>query len=355
MSTEFNNYSLINLEKLFLNDRLEILRLKQEFERYGWCFVQLSQDIDFFNAQINQINQSFSNFFALKQNEKTRYLSSNALGYTRMDQREGIKILTDQHGNTESQYMLPMNIDATLQQISQLIGDLTYRLKPIITKLIQSNDETTKQVEISNLSMLDIVRYFNEKPSPTKIPDIGYNIDENNYISHYDLGLFSLTILSTCDGLQLKDQQQDKWIDGPNNSLIDQSQIGVIWLGEAANILSENRFKAAIYRIIYPRTPYQIRLTICQEVCTENQIKQLLQYDRTIQRLPTRTKGTLRNQSNSKPMTTLPNGETQRHLSKSRSNRSDMKVYPKSIEKPNNRIINSTTEENHSLQMKNKK
>jgi hypothetical protein len=37
---------------------------------------------------------------------------------------------------------------------------------------------------------------------------------------------------STCDGLQLKDQRHNKWIDEPDNSDVDHSNIGVIWLGE---------------------------------------------------------------------------------------------------------------------------
>jgi hypothetical protein len=113
MSAEFNNHPLVDLEKLFLDDPVEILRLQQEFEINGWCFVRLSQNARYFETQLNHINQSLSNFFALKQKEKSHYLSSNAFGYTRVDHKEGIKMLTDQHGNADSQYVFPMNINAT--------------------------------------------------------------------------------------------------------------------------------------------------------------------------------------------------------------------------------------------------
>lgn len=364
MSTEFNDHPLIDLEKLFLGDQEEILLLQQEFETNGWCFVLLSQDVDLFKVQMNQINQSLSNFFTLKQNEKTRYLSSNVFGYTRVNHKEGITILTDQHGNADSHYILPVNIDATLQQVSQLISNLTYRLQPIITKLIRSDHKATKQVELSNHRMFDIVYYFNEKTGPTTIPEIGYDINEVNCVPHYDPGLFSLNILSTCDGLQLKDQSQNQWIDGPDNSQVDQSNIGVIWLGEAASILTENRFKAGIHRVIYPCTPHQTRLTIWQEVCTESQIKQLLEQGNNVQRLPPGAKVMLANQPNSKPMRVLPGGETprafmkrvesERGLSLSKSSKSDIRVFPKALQQTNSGGLNSQ-EGNHFVRLKTKK
>jgi hypothetical protein len=129
MSAEFNNHPLVDLEKLFLDDPLEILRLQQEFETNGWCFVRLSQNARSFVPQLNHINQSLSKFFASNQRQKSRYLSSNAFGYSRVGHKEGIKLLTDQNGITDSQSVLPMNLEATLQHVSQLINDLTYRLR----------------------------------------------------------------------------------------------------------------------------------------------------------------------------------------------------------------------------------
>ncbi|CAF3648548.1 unnamed protein product [Rotaria sordida] len=94
-----------------------------------------------------------------------------------------------------------MNIDATLQHVSQLISDSIYRLKPIIIKLAVLNHKPSKQIELSDLAMLDI-----------------------------------MNILPTCDGLQLKNQRENKSIDEPNNSQPEQSNIDVIWLGEEATI-----------------------------------------------------------------------------------------------------------------------
>ncbi|CAF4335649.1 unnamed protein product, partial [Adineta steineri] len=88
MSTKFNSRPLLDLEKLFLNDSSEISRLQQEFEINGWCFVRLPQDS---HSLLSQLNQSLSKFFALDQDEKSRYLSSDAFGYTRVGHKEGIK------------------------------------------------------------------------------------------------------------------------------------------------------------------------------------------------------------------------------------------------------------------------
>jgi hypothetical protein len=215
-----------------------------------------------------------------------------------------------------------------------------------------------KQVELSDLAMLDIVHYFNEKTGPTKTPEVGYDTDEVNCVPHYDPGLFSLSILSTCDGLQLKDQRQNKWIDGPNNSQVDQSNIGVIWLGEAASILTGNRFKSGIHRVAYPRIPHQQRLTIWQEVCTESQIKQLFEQDNNAQRLPSGAEVILANQPNSKPMSVLLGGETpvafmkrvesRRGLSLSKSGRSDIRVRSKPDYQANSELPSFTKKETSS-------
>jgi isopenicillin N synthase-like dioxygenase len=364
MTAEFHDHSLVDLGKIFLDDPVEILRLQQEFETNGWCFLYFSQDARSFATQLNHINQSLTNFFALDQTGKSAYLSSNAFGYTRVNHKEGIKVLTDQHGNTDDQYALPMNINATLQHVSQLISNLTYRLKPIITQLTASNHQASKQVEISDLAMLDIVHYFNKNTGPKKIPEVGYDTDEVNCVPHYDPGLFSLSILSTCDGLQLKDQRTNKWIDGPDNSQLNQSNIGVLWLGEAASILTGNRFKAGIHRVVYPRVVHQARVTIWQEVCTESQIKQLLEQDNHAQRLPDGAEVMLANQPDSKPMNVLPGGETRmefmrrvetsRGLSMSESGRRDLRISNRSTPQPNNVGYISNTNQN-SVSVSNKK
>ena len=311
MATEFHNHPLIDLEKLFADDPVELLRLQQTFETNGWCFISLSQKARSFAAQLNHINQSLTDFFQQNEKQKSAYLSSNAFGYTRVNHKEGIKMLGDRDGNMVNPSILPMNINATLQHVNQVISDITYRLKPIVTQLTVSDHRQSKRVEISELAMLDIVHYFNQKAGPKRVPAVGYDTNEVNCVPHFDPGLFSFSILSTCDGLQLKDQRTNQWIDGPDNSQTNQSNIGVLWLGEAASTLTNNRLKAGIHRVVYPRVNHQPRLTIWQEVCTESQIKQLFEQKANVQRLPEGTQVVLENQPDSRPMSVLPGGESQ--------------------------------------------
>lgn len=348
MATEFNGRPLVDLEKLFLDDPLEILRFIQELEANGWCFVRLSQNARLFATQLNHIRESLSAFFTGSQSEKSRYLSPNAFGYTRVNHKEGIKLLSDQQGEITSQNPLPKNLNATLQHLSQLMSDLTSRIKPIIINAAGADRRATKRADISEQCMLDIAHYFNTNRGPTSVPEVGHDTSEVNCVPHYDPGLFSLSILSTCEGLQLKDQRTNQWIDGPNNSQVDQSNIGAIWLGEAASILTENRFKAGIHRVIYPRMPHQARLTVWQEVCTTSQIQQLFHQQIQMQTLPHDAQVTLANQPGSKPMVVRPDGETrhafmrrmegERGISASKSSRSHFRVSSPPVSQTNNNI-----------------
>ena len=114
--------------------------------------------------------------------------------------------------------------------------------------------------------MLDIVSYFNER-TPSESIVIGRTTEEVNCVPHYDPGLLSISVLSTHEGLQLKRMHDNQWIDGPL-----EPNIGVIWLGEAACRVSENRLKPGIHQVIYPRDRKQ-RLTLWYEICTIQQLQ----------------------------------------------------------------------------------
>ncbi|CAF4379689.1 unnamed protein product, partial [Adineta steineri] len=86
--------------------------------------------------------------------------------------------------------------------------------------------------------MLGIVSYFDTNRSVQPPPSNGQIIDQVSCVPHYDPGLFSISILSTHEGLQLKDMTNNEEIDGPL-----ESNIGVIWLGEAASRITGNRLK----------------------------------------------------------------------------------------------------------------
>ena len=53
-----------------------------------------------------------------------------------------------------------------------------------------------------------------------------------------------------------------------------ESNIGVVWLGEAASRITQNRLKPGIHRVVYPQESKR-RLTIWYEVCTIQQLKNI--------------------------------------------------------------------------------
>ncbi|CAF1138032.1 unnamed protein product [Didymodactylos carnosus] len=313
MTTEqsFNNHTLVDFNRLLIGDSSEINRLQDEFESNGWCFILLPDQKDQLADKLNEVQTTLSAFFAQHQMEKSQYESSNAFGYSRVGHKEGIKVLIDQQGLGNYHRPLTNDVEHTLQYLAILLNNFTNIIKSVIFKMpifIQSSAK--EMVQLSPLGMLDIVHYFNERTGPVNQPKIGLNTEEVNCVPHFDPGLFSLSILSTCNGLQLNDQLEDKWVDGPNNSENGQRYIGVVWLGEAASILTQNRFKSGIHRVVYPCISHKSRLTIWQEVCTMAQIKTLLQQDDNPILMPDSTEIRMSNQPNPVPLHIGPGGET---------------------------------------------
>ena len=307
----FNDHILVDFEKLLDGDSDEIHRLQKQFETNGWCFIRLPDQKEELGIKLNEVQTTLSNFFSRHQTEKSQYQASNAFGYSRVGHKEGIKVLTDQEGLGDYHNPLPNDVEQTLQYLAILLNNFTSILKSIIFNMpILSQNPIKEMVPLSPLGMLDIVHYFNERTSPVKQPTVGLNTNEVNCVPHFDPGLFSLSILSTCDGLQLNDRLQNKWIDGPDNSQPDQRYIGAIWLGEAASILTQNRFTSGIHRVAYPRIPHKSRLTIWQEVCTVDQIEPLLQQNDKPVVMSDDTTIQMINQPNSIPLRIQPGGET---------------------------------------------
>ena len=165
----------------------------------------------------------------------------------------------------------------SLNYLSQVMDSVTKRLIEVLDQhsVFQQQPSMTSLIERADLplvddhfGMLDIVSYFNEK-NGFEPPSNGQSTEEVNCVPHYDPGLLSISILSTYEGLQLKDMTTDEWIDGPL-----EPNIGVIWLGEAAARVSENRLKPGIHRVVYPREA-KTRLTIWYEICTAEQLQSI--------------------------------------------------------------------------------
>jgi hypothetical protein len=106
-------------------------------------------------------------------------------------------------------------------------------------------------------SLFDAVRYANDAALSRT-----YNCSP-----HFDPGLVSLSFMSTTPGLELLNCDA-QFVAPPQ-----QPNIGVLWLGEAAQRLSKSKFKAGIHQVIPSNHP---RLTCWSEVCTVEQVAHLL-------------------------------------------------------------------------------
>ncbi|CAF3328003.1 unnamed protein product [Rotaria sp. Silwood2] len=246
--------------------------METEFKSNGWCFVFLPAEV----IPDPRMTKRLSKFFE-SDNSKHRYSQYVPIyGYSKVDHKEGIKLLTGSYfGKFVNKGLVPKMFAEPLNYLSHVLDAVTKRLIEVLDQysVFQQQPSLSTLFEHADLplqdehfGMLDIVSYFN-KISGIQPPENGQTTEEVNCVPHYDPGLFSISILSTHEGLQLKNMTNNEWINGPL-----EPNIGVIWLGEAASGITQNRLKPGIHRVIYPQEPNN-RLTIWCEVCTTQQLK----------------------------------------------------------------------------------
>ncbi|CAF3862704.1 unnamed protein product [Rotaria sordida] len=266
---------IIDLNKILnLEDSMEIKRMETEFESNGWCFVVLPTEL----ILNSNLTKKLLKFFEFDETKSIYSQWQKIYGYSKMNHKEGIKLLTGSYfGQFANKGLVPVTLIEPLNYLSQVLDTVTKRLielldqhsvfhhEPSLSSLIERAD---LPLQDEHFGMLDIVNYFNMK-SGFQPPKDGQTTDEVNCVPHYDPGLFSLSILSTHEGLQLKNLMNNEWIDGPL-----ESNIGVIWLGEAASRITENRLKPGIHRVVYPQVS-RPRLTVWYELCTIEQLKNI--------------------------------------------------------------------------------
>lgn len=268
---------IIELNKILnKNDANEVQHMRTQLELHGWCFVRLPEEL----IPKSNLITDLTNFFEDKVSKNKYSSRSQIYGYSKVDHKEGIKLLTGNYFKdlvrkqlvprqghlVESLNYLSQAFDAISKRLIEILDEqCVFQEKPSIRTLIERADLPLKD---EHFGMLDIVSYFNEK-SGVHAPDDASSVNDVNCVEHYDPGLLSISILSTLQGLQLKDRLTNQWIDGPLDA-----NIGVIWLGEIASRITNNRLKPGIHRVIYPDVSKR-RLTIWYEVCTTEQLESL--------------------------------------------------------------------------------
>ena len=268
--------AIIDLNKILIsNDSTEIKQMEIEFESNGWCFVILPKELIPNEKLIHELSEVFSSdYMKYQYSERSR----GVYGYSKVNHKEGFKLLTGNYfGEFANKGLVPNTLIEPLNYLSQVLDAATKRLikildqhlvfqqQPSLSTLIKRAD---LPLQDEHFGMLDIVCYFNNK-NGFQPPHEGQTTEEVNCVPHYDPGLLSISILSTHEGLQLKNMINDEWIDGPL-----ESNIGVIWLGEVAPRITENRLKPGIHRVVYPQES-KYRLTVWYEICTTEQLRNI--------------------------------------------------------------------------------
>jgi len=248
----------------------------EDLKRNGWCFISYENEV------LIKFMTELSSFFSLSPEAKQKYAGPHGFGYSLVDHKEGIRVLTGQKLQLDffRVELVPMSLQDIYKKASSTIDMFTMSLvwalsqpffKMQASDLAREADIPVAYTSIqSGFGMLDVAHYFNKTKAPYPQPKVGSSVEDVNCVPHYDPGLLSVSFYSNNEGLQLLDVRTNKWIDGPNNTLEGQRNIAVVWLGEAAVKATNGAVKAGVHRVIYP-TNGMPRLTSWYEMCTVKQ------------------------------------------------------------------------------------
>ena len=89
--------TIIDLNKMLnTDDNREIQRMELEFQLNGWCFVRLPLEL----IPNETLISGLSKFFQMPSGSKDRYSQEVEIyGYSKVNHKEGIKILTEKYFN----------------------------------------------------------------------------------------------------------------------------------------------------------------------------------------------------------------------------------------------------------------
>lgn len=260
----------------------EALKLRELLSENGWAFVLLPEDIRQLSADCVPALREFfhrEDEYKLKYHENLKGESDKdgvVYGYNQTANRnkEGLRLLSG--GRMLKKWIpdecaasLPLLVDALdkvmiqiLRTSSQTLFNMSFEELsqkyeiPLIAGLPNGTDIGTLLTE-QNFAMVDVAHY------PNAAPTVVSEGVECNVAGHIDPGLLSFSILSTQEGLQVKNKEGE-WVDCPTDS-----RYGILWAGELAQIISPD-IKPGWHRVKY--LPEQAwRLTIWIEVCSKQQ------------------------------------------------------------------------------------
>jgi hypothetical protein len=205
-------------------------------------------------------------FFKEPKLYKQKYFKEPIFGYFGVEHKESFRLLT---GSRLKEHKFPNNFEdltSLITKIDSIMESITLILSPTLFPNIK---ETAKKFKIpffdkNRWGMFDIAKYHNDGSRKTL-----------NCKEHYDPGLLSLSLRSSEEGLQLKDEF-GKWIKAPiaNN-------IAILWAGKAATDINP-KIKPGVHRVSNPLQSNKSRIAIWHEICTtDKEHKELIKNKRT--------------------------------------------------------------------------
>jgi hypothetical protein len=251
------------------NNKDAINKLVSDLKQRGWSFIQLDETLLPPQPLIDMLLKFFT---VATQDQKDASSAAGSLGYSRVDHKEGLRLLTGDRWHLSKAFVPPPLVPA-LSEYSYTLDESIMQLLLTISEPLFGKDpvQMARSADLpvawgGHIGMLDTAYYFNNNPgAPTSPPPMGESIDDVNCVPHYDPGLLSLSVYSSHEGLQLQDPATKQWYDAPT-----ERGWGVVWTGHAAVACSNGAVPAGIHRVVYPKDK-EPRLTMWYEACTVTQ------------------------------------------------------------------------------------
>lgn len=249
---------VINADSFAVHDKslLNVAHLKSDLQKRGWALFK-----PMFNTE--PFIMTSKRFFSEKNEaaKQNHIMPSyqNRFGYFSTDYKEGYRYMTV---NYAKKFGFPIE-SGLYEQVSQTDNILRTMWYNFGKELFEPKHDVEHVPLIAvnpkykRFGLFDIVNYFPTSKLKVPLPDPAVQVH-----AHADPGLWSLSIGSTAEGLQMYDPESVAWVKIPKDTF-------VLWCGFAAEELSGNGIKSGVHRIVSSDVP---RLTAWYEMCTDQQV-----------------------------------------------------------------------------------
>lgn len=227
----------------------------------GYSFIRLPSN---FVKLIDDCLPLIDSFFSKSVKCKNKFSKDPIFGYFGIDHKESFRLLT---GSRLKEHKFPSDFNL-VENLVKRTDIIMYRLSIILSSsLFPYFNHYIKTLDIpfyskNGWAMFDIARYSNKHDKNSAIRD-GLNCKE-----HFDPGLLSLSLRSTQEGLQLKDEH-GHWIKPPTDK-----NIAILWTGKAATIINP-KLKPGVHRVSSYTNNFTMfnkpRIALWHEICLAEQ------------------------------------------------------------------------------------